>query len=399
MINNYSIVLIVAGILLLQLAIVPASAELTTINRGGVIFIGEQGLDLSGSVGSYSKIAWWVTDSIRTGGMVPQKSVEISSGKSLYFVDPAIYSGYQGDWYQYDASAIPTYNALAFRLVDPTLSINIWDVDENKDVSEKLAPRGDRLSFHVNTNMYQALNPSFRPNVNPATDGFITIGIKDESGARLNSLYDTDSTPHSLLNQYVNTQPWYWGGASPVYWGTGQMINNQYRYPLGTYVVWAESGLNNMKNNYKNGEWDYTGKTISQTITVSLVTPASPATTTPAATTTTISDAALTTATTYTTTSPTVTATTTAKTTATTAVPTITTTRPATTVATLGPTQQQTVPATTIRTVQTTKTVKKTPTQITPAETPVPTTESEIPLEIIVLSLVIGTPGIFLRKK
>ena len=40
---------------------------------------------------------------------------------------------------------------------------------------------------------------------------------------------------------------------------------------VGTYTISAESNLNNMKDNYKSGGADYTGKTVSQAYTVTLV--------------------------------------------------------------------------------------------------------------------------------
>jgi PGF-CTERM protein len=108
-------------------------------------------------------------------------------------------------------------------------------------------------------------------------DGFITIKVKDESGAILSSLLiGTAGTSgvynaSSIIRQYVNTQPWYLGTSSN-YWVTDALnAANQYAYPVGTYSVWAESVLNNMKDNYKNAGADYTGKTVSATGTVTLV--------------------------------------------------------------------------------------------------------------------------------
>eukprot|EP00825_Cyclidium_porcatum_P036042 TRINITY_DN378_c0_g1_i3.p1 TRINITY_DN378_c0_g1~~TRINITY_DN378_c0_g1_i3.p1 ORF type:complete len:643 (+),score=34.84 TRINITY_DN378_c0_g1_i3:1008-2936(+) len=54
-------------------------------------------------------------------------------------------------------------------------------------------------------------------------------------------------------------------------WSTGKLVNGQYAYPVGTYTVTVESKLNNMKDNYKNAGADYTGKTVSATQTVQLV--------------------------------------------------------------------------------------------------------------------------------
>jgi PGF-CTERM protein len=110
---------------------------------------------------------------------------------------------------------------------------------------------------------------------NKQTDGYIDLKIKDESGTTLTQLINATGETIPLTKQFINGQPFYWpynvnDGIS--YWNTNALdTNNQYAYPVGTYTVWAESKLNGMKDNYKNSGADYTGKTISQTYTVSLV--------------------------------------------------------------------------------------------------------------------------------
>ena len=119
--------------------------------------------------------------------------------------------------------------------------------------------------------------------MNPATDGYINIKLKDESNAQLNALYNQSISagtalagPHSIMKNFVDTAPWFWGaadGTTPFYnWNTGALNGfNQYAYPVGTYTVSAESTLNKMKDNYKQGGADYTGKTVSQSYTITLV--------------------------------------------------------------------------------------------------------------------------------
>ena len=126
-----------------------------------------------------------------------------------------------------------------------------------------------------------------------ATDGYINIKIKDESNAQINKLYNQSvgdialqPGPYSVLKNFVDNQPWFWGTgtAYPVHlnadsqpydgnvWATGSLDGfNQYNYPVGTYTVCAESILNKMKDNYKQGGADYTGKTVSQCYTITLV--------------------------------------------------------------------------------------------------------------------------------
>jgi PGF-CTERM protein len=120
-------------------------------------------------------------------------------------------------------------------------------------------------------------------NLDPAIDGYIDLKVKDEGNAQLNALYNQSvgegvllAGPHSVLKNFVNTQPFFWGaadGSSPYFnWNTGALdIFNQYAYPVGTYTISAESTLNKMKANYKQGGADYTGKTVSQSYTITLV--------------------------------------------------------------------------------------------------------------------------------
>jgi len=132
--------------------------------------------------------------------------------------------------------------------------------------------------------------------LDPKVDGFINLKVKDESNAQINKLYNQSAVntallpgPYSVLKNFVSTQPWFWGATvnpsnavtvnadnQPVNgfaWDTGALdTSSQYAYPVGTYTISAESVLNKMKDNYKQGGADYTGKTVSQAYTVTLVT-------------------------------------------------------------------------------------------------------------------------------
>jgi PGF-CTERM protein len=107
--------------------------------------------------------------------------------------------------------------------------------------------------------------------------GYITIKVKSSSGSTYSSLVNNTSASNPLTNQYVNTQPYFWGGIktsseanNSVYlWDTSATSGGVYMYPQGSYSVWAESYLNGMKDNYRSAGADYTGKTVSQTYTVS----------------------------------------------------------------------------------------------------------------------------------
>ncbi|MCX6682764.1 MAG: DUF3821 domain-containing protein, partial [Methanoregula sp.] len=129
--------------------------------------------------------------------------------------------------------------------------------------------------------LYPAAGYNEVPNPD-AKDGFITIKVKPESGTTLQYLYNDSAItgnagPNYLLKQFVNTQPFFWGSDTPAAigyfrWATAAIdTTGQYAYPAGTYTVTAESALNKMKDNYKNAGADYTGKTVTEARTVTLV--------------------------------------------------------------------------------------------------------------------------------
>jgi len=256
-------------VLFILVMITPVSAELRTINKGATIFIGESNLDITNAVGSSTKIGWWASGSTSTN---PDFVMDISSKYKSFTVDQDTFVSRTGNWY----ALTETNNKqdVVFNVKDPQLSVAAWDFVQQKDVTGLNVVHGGHLGVKITTNMYAATNPQYRPNANAATDGYIKIKVKDESGAQLSNLLmgtSGSTTSTSTLNQYVSTQPWIFG-TSTSYWVTDATdAQGQYVYPAGTYIFWAESALNNMKQNYKNTGADYTGKTVSATGTVTLI--------------------------------------------------------------------------------------------------------------------------------
>jgi PGF-CTERM protein len=297
MTKRFTIALVAVALFVLM-AIMPVSAALnptngSIINQGATIFIGEEGLNVTHAlnqaytaapdgVPTLTTIGWWAS-AAAIGTSAPTKTIDLGTGLryQTMTVSPADFVGYTGNWYVYD-SAAPTVAAshLAFAVADPTLSIAVWDFQQNSDVTGKSVPQGEHLGFQINTNMYPALDGTKRGNFNgsvfpnPATDGYLTLKVKNENGATFSALIVGNTTAQSsvvLTNQFVNTQPWFFGSVA-TYWVTDAVdFNNQYAYPVGTYTAWAESTLNKMKDNYKNAGADYTGKTVSAAGTITFV--------------------------------------------------------------------------------------------------------------------------------
>jgi len=277
----------------------PVNNDLKRISRGGTVFFGEQGLDVSDAVASADALAvpppspegtvvgWWAYGIPQSP---PVKTINLAGRETSLLVSPEDFIGYTGSWYLVDPStgmaAVDSGGSpiLVFDVEDPALGIKIWDFDRGflggntGDVTGKSVPQGARLTFRIDTNMYPAFDTQYRQDITDSTPGTITIIVKNEKAARYNYLYQNNTTAISLLNQRVGMQPYFWGrdihdSSIIAYWGTGLLDRDHYYfYPAGTYVVGVESTLNTMKANYRSGGADYTGKTVSQFYTITLVT-------------------------------------------------------------------------------------------------------------------------------
>jgi PGF-CTERM protein len=308
MTKRFTIALVALALFVL-VAVMPVSAYYYTvapgINQGASIFVGEQGLNLTPAVSqaatgssapASTTVGWWAS-AAQVLSTAPTKSIDVAARASSLTVNPADFGGYAGNWYLVDtttgfAATKGTTPVIVFVAVDPTLDLRIWDATQNSDVTGKSIPQGEVLTFRIDTNMYQALSPTARfvvTNLNgnaqsvltavPGVgDGYIDIKVKDESGAVRTRLFGPNSSLTPLTAQNVSTSGWFWGTSAPFNapgagnWSTDALdTSGQFAYPSGTYTIWAESLLNNMKDNYRNAGADYTGKTVSQTYTVSIV--------------------------------------------------------------------------------------------------------------------------------
>ncbi len=178
---------------------------------------------------------------------------------------------YTGPYYVLQADGFTPVGHV-FSVADPSLDMQILNYDTNLDVSNSVVPFGTRLTFRIETNMYPALDPIHRSPLNPATDGYIDIKVKGPDGSMYTSLLNDNigapaAGPNSILTNFVATSLWNWGESGSFSWQTGALdMSNLSVYSSGTYTVYAESTLHNMKDNYKNGGADFTGKTVSPVI-------------------------------------------------------------------------------------------------------------------------------------
>ena len=262
---------------------------------GATVYIGEQQLNVTDALGTATTIGWWASAaSLTNNPTAPSNTITFTPEQAASFdVSPTTFVGYTGDWYRLDpAGASFDPPQLAFRVADPTLEISVRDTNPNQamvDVSGKSIPTGSLLKFQIGTNMYNALNADKRfpvfgvgglqlvGGVYGNSDGYLDIVVKNASGTTLTSLYgdhnDVNSVPIALN---VSTSPYLWGGpiggVGSFVWDTGALTpTGEKAYLPGTYAISVQSRLNNMKDNYQSGSGMYTGKTVSETKTITLV--------------------------------------------------------------------------------------------------------------------------------
>jgi len=246
MLSGFSRSFVILIIVSAGLLMVPAMAGgYVNVPQGGTVFLGEQGLNVAAALGNDTSIGWWASGAaIATSS--PDSLVQITSPSSFY-VSPTQFGSNTGTWYRIDALGKP--DGLAFYIVDPSLDIRVEDTTVNVDVtSNKWVPRGDQVSFRIDSNLY----PIFQRG-SSSSEG-IAIKVQAPDGGQYSALIDSSGTTHSLENLAVSTSTYETGSI----WDTGNSV-----YPAGTYTIWAECNVNSMKDNY-----GVTGKTTSSQISM-----------------------------------------------------------------------------------------------------------------------------------
>jgi hypothetical protein len=182
---------------------------------------------------------------------------------------------------------------VVFEVFEPQLDFKIWDLDHNQDVSGKTVSVVTNITYRVDTNLNQALQPLNRPEINPS-DSFFTVELTDSYGQRISNLFTGSAGNSQTVILPFDEKPFF--TESPFYWKNGKDWNRSARnakgeplYPEGTYTFTISQNLNYMQETYRSsGITDLEGK-ITQTKTITFVKetspPATPITTQPLQTT------------------------------------------------------------------------------------------------------------------
>jgi hypothetical protein len=220
----------------------PVCALINTIPVGGTVFIGEQGLDVSGGAAPAPiDIGWWASGAaIATSSPDYQMSI---SNPTNFFVSPTEFSSRTGTWYQLPAKTV------IFNVADPKLALRIEDTSVSVDVTDKWVPTDDQIRFRIEHNLGSIAQRAGQ------TSTPITIKVQAPDGGIYSSLVNKAGTSTSIVDIPVTTTPFY----TDSIWDTGQRSI----YMPGTYTIWAECNVNSMKDNY-----NFAGKSVSQKSTL-----------------------------------------------------------------------------------------------------------------------------------
>jgi hypothetical protein len=268
-----------------MLAALPASAahvnQTNVTTRGATVFIGESGLNITPVVAGTRTIAWFPSTAV-PDSTVPEKTIDVTNSLTSFQINPTDFPSRTGNWYCWTNGKTLGGVPIAFIVADPSLTLAIWDLDQDKDISGKSVPAGERVTFKIDTNLYTLTTPTTRHTpgqlmfgiwadcMDPATPanqvepadgdvcrftaadirngtfygfnntgfymgnrstfGFIDIKVKTPDGATLTTLYNSSlNTPDvparglavPLTGLIVTSQPWYWGNATRFSAATG----------------------------------------------------------------------------------------------------------------------------------------------------------------------------------
>jgi hypothetical protein len=210
----------------------PVTAAINTITTGATVFIGEDGLDITGAMGGDSRIGWWASGASITASS-PDYSIPVSNPANFY-VSPTDFVSHTGAWYRLNSSG--NVNGTAFTVVDPRLDLKVEDTTVDVDVTDRWVPTGDSIRFRIETNL---ISISQRPGVSSTP---ITIKVESPDGAVYTSLVNSAGMSTSTVDIPVTSTPYFTGSI----WDTGRVAI----YPTGTYTVWAECNVNFMNDRY-----------------------------------------------------------------------------------------------------------------------------------------------------
>jgi len=236
---------LVIGIALLTVAM-PVSAQLNVVPQNGTVLLGEEGLDVTGAIGSASYIAWW--DSTSSMSNPPDRQIDLSGYVLTNFniddgpTSPFLGTEGKGFWWRLYSPGQTNPTEPAFKVVAPEAILRIKDLGPsavvyNTDVTDSTALIGDILDFELTQS---SLHYIFLRD--PTATFNCKIVVRGPGGVTYNKLWSPTpptSTQRSLTNLAVNSSPWYWSSGN----GTVHFKNNGWKTnaidPVTSFPVYS----------------------------------------------------------------------------------------------------------------------------------------------------------------
>jgi hypothetical protein len=273
----------VIALVVFLLCAAPVAGSTAKIAPGAPVYIGESNLDISKALNGCHTIAWWQNGT--NASAPPEKSITlyeintVSENIYHYNISPEVFTSYPGTWYCVDKKP----QKVVFEVFEPQLDIKVWDLDHDQEVSGRSVPVSTNITYRVDTNLYQVLEPLNRPDINP-DDSFFTVSLTDSYGQSISNILTGSAGNAKTQILSFDKQPFI--TESPYYWKNGKDWNrsarNMYGEPLtpaGTYTFTISQNLNHMQETYRSsGITDLEGK-ITQTKTITFTQETPPLTT------------------------------------------------------------------------------------------------------------------------
>jgi hypothetical protein len=259
---------ILFALMVILLICSPVAAITNKVATGAPVFVGESNLNIVSAIGDCHIIAWWPDERNMTGPAARNftvKQLNEANGLATAFnVSPEVFTGYTGNWYCEDKK--PTFVVLT--VVEPNLSIRVWDIDNNKDVTGQTIPTTTNITYRIDTNLYQAMDYYKRTDLTPA-DGIFTVTMTNPVGKQMTNIYTGnvgspstkilvfDSNPFITTPSYIGRNLEAWNRLTRD--TTGALL-----YPSGIYTFSVTQNLNHMKESFASSSIkDTNGKTSS----------------------------------------------------------------------------------------------------------------------------------------
>jgi hypothetical protein len=277
---------ILSAFVVILLVCSPVAAGTNKIAAGAPVFIGESNLNIASATGDCHVIAWWPDEGNMTGPATKNLTIKrLNEANDLithFNISPGVFGDYTGNWYCEDKA--PKFVVLT--VYEPQISLQVWDIDNDTDVSGQVLPYSANVTYRVVTNLNQALNYYNRTELTPA-DGFFTVTLTGPGGKQISNIYTGSvggATTQILQfdnNPFITTSPYL--GRNMHDWNhlargaTGDLI-----YPAGTYTFAVTQNLNHMQESYATSGIDLNGRTTASASVAFLPREALTATATPA---------------------------------------------------------------------------------------------------------------------